>query len=90
MLILWLMVIFAENKVAVFGARSLILVNLNQESCMKASSDNLKLGIHLSIFLMTHSALFLDGRSQDLPDTDLKANSLLSKMWKSQNVIQTR
>jgi hypothetical protein len=60
-----------ENKLAVFRARVLILMNLNQESCTKASNGNLKLGIHFSIFLMTQAALFLDSRSQDLPDTDL-------------------
>jgi len=39
---------------------------------MKASSGNLNLGIHFSILLMTQASLFLDGRSQDLPDTDLQ------------------
>ena len=54
---------------------------------MKASSGNLKLGIHFSILLMTQATVFLDSRSKDLPDTDLIANSLLNKMWKSPNVI---
>jgi hypothetical protein len=42
-----------ENKLAAFRARGLTLMNLNQESCMKASSGNLKIGNHFSIFLMT-------------------------------------
>ena len=79
-----------ENKLAVFIARGLIIMNLNKESCTKASSGNLKIGIHFSIFLTTQAALFLDGRSQDLPVTDLIANSLLNKMWESPNAIQTR
>jgi hypothetical protein len=76
-----------ENKLAVSRERVLILMNINQESCMKASSGNLKLGIHFSILLMTQATVFLDSRSKDLTDTDLIANSLLNKMWKSPNVI---
>jgi hypothetical protein len=44
-----------ENKLAMFRARGLILMNLNQGSCMKASSGNLKLGIYFSVFLTTQA-----------------------------------